>query len=197
MNIIEQLEKVIQNLSDEELSLMIPKASLKLDPNVIQTANFAFWLCFMAELDHSSILEEAWNASKKVYGNSEEVIDLIKQKFGIKVEKIDPNEPGYNANNITFGDKIYVLELMIGKNDSVKLLWKLKNIRDNLSHGRINQLDYDDQNLQLRITKEKILKDYFTYGLNFNLDKSPVWKQLVEEDKKDINNKLKQLKNQK
>lgn len=176
MNELEKTKEFIKNLSDEELSLMIPKASLCLEINKIQTAHFAFWICYMAELDFGDILTKAWKMAKTLYGADEGVINIIKQKYGIKIEKIDPKDQNYNLRTVTFGDRISVFEKVAGEeNELVKMLWKLKNIRDDLSHGRIDNLSYDGNDLELRATKEKLLLDYSTLNANVEFSESPIW----------------------
>ncbi len=59
-----------------------------------------------------------------------------------------------------FTDKIRLYEGMSGKNNVTGILWKLKKIRDDISHGRIHALAYEGKDLLLRATKEKILMDY-------------------------------------
>lgn len=191
---LNQLHALFKRMSDEDLSLMVPKDALRLEVNKIQTVHFAFWICYMAELDHGDILTKAWQSAKAAYGTEEAVINLIKKKHGIKIEKIDPDDPDHNEREVTFGDRIYIMELMAGKeNEVVKMLWKLKVIRDDLSHGRINELNYGGVSLESREAKENLLYDYFRLGLNVDFSESPIWKQLSAEDRREIEEKFKQI----
>ena len=78
----------------------------------------------------------------------------------------------------------------------MKLLWKLKKLRDDLSHGRIAGLKYNDKNLLLRTAKESLLIDYFTLVQEKTPDISHIWQKLSEEDKKDIKLKFDQMMNE-
>jgi len=63
---------------------------------------------------------------------------------------------------------------------------KLKDIRNNLSHNRIENLVYNDSPLAERSTKEKLLQDYFESGIDNDLSKSDIWNTFSEAEKKEI-----------
>ena len=60
-----------------------------------------------------------------------------------------------------FIDKIRVYESLFGKTNRTNLLWKINTIRNDLSHNKIDSLQYNGESLSLRSTKEKIIEDYF------------------------------------
>ena len=193
--IIEQLEGVIKN-KDNPLDEIISRAALKLDKNIITTINFIFWLCYMAEQDLDYCLQASWKLSKVAYPVDKEISKLLLDKYKIKIEKIDPDVENYLPNKITFGDRIAIYESMAGKTDSIKMFWKLKKLRDCISHGRIDGLKYNNNNLYHRETQERLLLDYFNLQLNNNnLSKSKIWNDLTEEDKKEVIKNYEQLKN--
>jgi len=82
-----------------------------------------------------------------------------------------------------FSDKIKIYEVMVGKTKHAELLHKLKDLRNDISHNRINELKYNNEDLFLRATKEKILIDYFETETEDDLSRSDIWNSLTEEQK--------------
>jgi len=127
--------------------------------------------------------------------NIKQQLTQIEKDYKIKAKKIDPENKDYNSREITFGDLIFIKERFFGKTNFVKLLWKLKKLRDDLSHGRIEKLKYDEENLSLKQTKKKLLMDYFKLAQEQEgeLSMSKIWEELSEEYKKDIKEKFDQM----
>lgn len=195
MGMIDQLKKVIKSLPDKKLSQIIFHDALKLNNNTTDTISFVFWICFMAEQDLKDIEYEALRIAKIAYpkGADEEVLKIIKEEYGIQLHKIDPDDKNHSEQNIYFGDLIKIKEKLFGKTNFIKLLWKLNDIRNNLSHGRINSLQYNNESLFQRLTKEKLLIDYFTFATKSNIDNSPIWKTLTPEERKESENNLNKI----
>lgn len=193
--ILETLLQTITKIPDDDLDTVISYGALKYDDNTVSTVSFAFWICYMAEQDLGDVIEKAWALSKLGYPENctGRVLSIIKNEYGIKLHKIDPDDDAYNKRDISFGDRIKIEELMFGETKMVELLWKLKNIRDDLSHGRIVGLAYDGESLFLRSTKEKLVIDYFTYSLLENKEDSPIWKKLTFEEKTEIEKKFEEV----
>lgn len=182
---LEQLKKVISSISDDKLIETFSKGALKLDDNQIKTVSFVFWLCYVAETDLNSIILQAWNMAQKAtqFPNKEDVNKIIK-------------DWGFDFDNLKyFSDKIKIYEKMFGQTARTKILWKINDIRNDLSHNRINSLTYNNESLTLRETKEKITIDYFETSSNIDFSKSKIWNDLTPEEQskvKDIFNKFKQ-----
>jgi hypothetical protein len=195
MSDLEQLKITLRGLSDKDLSEIISHGAMQYSDEIAQTVSFAFWICYMAEQDLKEVLERAWKMSKSAFPeiDHEKADQQIERDCKIKLGKIDPSRENYNSRDITFGDLILIKERLFGKTDLVKLLWKLKKIRDGLSHGRINELKYKEKNLLLRLTKENLIIDYFTLAKKDDSSISPIWNKLSEEDKKDIEEKFNQI----
>jgi len=156
---IEQFKIIAQNASDEKFNETISRGILRLSDNQINTVSFVFWLCYLAETDLNDVVKGSW---QKVSSNSSDILKdkaleiLVKKMYnGKKDKKIDFNNLEY------FIDKIKVYEMAVGKNKSVEMLWIINGIRNDLSHNRINELQYKKESLFLRETKNKLLIDYF------------------------------------
>ncbi|CAN5739840.1 hypothetical protein BH11PAT2_BH11PAT2_00510 [soil metagenome] len=78
------------------------------------------------------------------------------------MEKADPTQPGFDIRNITFGDRIFFSEKLRGESAHTKFLWKVKKLRDDLSHGRIETLSYEGGNVFDKKVKAQMLTDYIT-----------------------------------
>ncbi len=197
MGTLEQLKQLIHSRSEEELSKIISHAALRYDDNTSQTISFVFWICYMAEQDLKTIIQGCWNMSKIAYpenSNNEVIMNIIKNEYGIDFTKIDPEHPNYSENNLYFKDLIDIYEKFFNKTNLSTLFWKLKDVRNDLSHGRIEKLTYNNNSLYLRETKEEILEDYFTYySEKDNLDTSPIWNSLSTEEKKAVEEKYKKI----
>lgn len=179
MNLLEFLKNNIKDVSDQKINETIPKLFLKMNDEQITTVSFAFWLVYMTETDLNNILNESWTTTMSAL--SPKVIKKVKEilKEEIKGKKeIDINNLEY------FSDKIKIYEAMFGETERTELLWKLNDIRNDLSHNRINDLKYDGQLISLRKTKEKILIDYFETTLQTDFSKSEFLSSLTENEKK-------------
>lgn len=148
---IDDLKLIMKEVSDEMFNETISKGALQLSDNQIQTISFVFWLCFMAEKDLKDVINQAWGLSTLEVRES--VQKILLKEFSKKED--------FNINNLEyFADKIRVHSVIC--NDGLtKLLWKLNGLRNDISHNRIDKLEYNGQSLFLREVKEKILLDYF------------------------------------
>lgn len=144
MNMLDQIKSHIGEVSDEDIAKAISHGALQYSDDVSQMVSFAFWMCFMAEQDLKSQLEDGWAYVKEVNPDADydSMAKILLEERDIKTEKIDPESDHYSDRDISFGDRIYIREQIFGKTNFVKLLWKLKNIRDDISHGRINDIEY-------------------------------------------------------
>lgn len=152
---LDDLKVIMKNVSDEKFNETISKGALQLSDNQIQTASFVFWLCYMAEKDLNDVLRQAWKLSTEIT-NPE--ISESDQKILLKTFSKKDN---FDIDNLEyFADKIKIHEIVCN-DDLTKMLWKLNDLRNDISHNRINELKYNERSLFLRDTKEKILLDYF------------------------------------
>lgn len=151
---IDDLKLIMKEVSDEMFNETISKGALQLSDNQIQAVSFAFWLCYMAEKDLNDVIKQAWKLSVISHPEISEYVQKILLKTFSKKDNFDINNLEY------FADKIKIHEI-IYNDDLTKILWKLNNLRNNISHNRIDKLEYNGQSLFLRETKEKILLDYF------------------------------------
>jgi hypothetical protein len=188
MYTIEDIKKIIGTMSEDKIINAISKGALKLSDEQINTVSFIFWLCYLAERDLESVLTKPWElisttTSPEVITKAKEMLDNI--VFGSKktdkdLENILENLPEEEAKKIRaiitkdyrlrrtsgidnleyFTDKILMYEGMFGKNNVVSILWEIKELRNAISHNKIDSLTYNGKDLVLRETKEKILIDY-------------------------------------
>lgn len=167
MELVELFKKKIEDISDQQINETIPKCALKMNDEQIATVSFVFWLVYMAETDLYYVLNESLKTETSTLSPEvkKKVEEILKEK--IKGEK------EVNFNDLeNFSDKVKAYEALFGETKRTKLLWKLKNIRDDLSHNRIENLKYEGQALSLRKTKEKILIDYFETAQEADFSKS-------------------------
>lgn len=197
---VEDVKKMLITVSDDKLNYAIAKGALKLNQNQIETIVFLFFLCYLSERDIETPLKKVWDkmpgvpseiilrakelmneylSDKETKGLlledilKKEVSSEIATKIRQAVKESYNEKPILNIDNLsTFGEKIKAYEKMFAKNNVTAILWKIKLIRDDMSHGRINELKYEGQSLLLRETKVKILADYMDAVSNPDHSKS-------------------------
>lgn len=151
-----EIRSIIDRADSSALVTMLSKSALKLNQNQINTVQFTFWLIYMVETDLNDAIKEAWNLATS--SSREEVVLMTKKLLqeGIKGEKkLDPENLKY------FSDKIKIYESFYKKDNRTKLLWKLNDLRNDLSHNKINELKYKGNNLIDINVRKQLLKDYF------------------------------------
>lgn len=190
---IELLRRKIAEGDEDQLNQSISKGALKLTDEQIATVSFAFWLVYMAEIDLNKTVTEAWRLAKLAHESEavsaqagQALLDMISAPkaecpschTSFQTRAIGLDNPEY------FVDKIKIVQALMGKTARVKLFYKLNEIRNDLSHNRIDDLKYEGKPLSDRATKEKILIDYFQSGLDHDTSKSDIWNSLSPEDQK-------------
>ena len=167
MELFEFFKNNIENVSDKQINEAISKGALKMNDEQITTVSFVFWLVYMAETDLNDIINKSLITTISIL--SPEVTKKVKEILNDEIKgkkKIDINNPE------CFSDKVKIYEAFYGKTERTKLLWKLNDIRNDLSHNRIDNLKYKEKPLSLRKTKEKILIDYFETAFQMDHSKS-------------------------
>jgi hypothetical protein len=137
----------------------------------------------MAETDLSNALKNAWNLAKKYFsvGIHNEIQEILRNQ--IKKKK----EDNFDIENLPyFIDKIKVYKIMLGKDKATKIFFKLNDLRNDISHNRIDNLQYDGVPLSKKETKVKVLTDYFEAVNEVDSDKSNFWQSLTEEQKTEV-----------
>jgi hypothetical protein len=185
----QEILKVLKKYSEKDFSTLIPRTMLKLSESETLTVEFVFWFCHIVEQDLNEVLAGSSKMVSEILGpTSKELNDFIRKEYGIKFEKVDPSHDDYNDKDVTFGDRINFVEKLRGKTPSTSFLWKVKNIRDDLSHGRIKELSYEGQKIVNITTKEKMISDYISLSLNIDNEKEGgIAAQLTDDDKKRVN----------
>lgn len=206
---VEAFEKFMKELPDTKFNSSISKGALKLTDEQIDTVHFVFWMCYMAEIDLKTVVTEAWSNSSKLFPS--EVAELAKMRLNEMIlgkkninfedeisslsddlktrirESVNQNylkKRDIDVENLDyFMDKIRVYEAMFGKNDRCKILYKINDMRNAISHNRIDSLLYNNENLSLRGTKEKLIMDYVRSAFNSEFEDTDFFKSLSEEDK--------------
>jgi hypothetical protein len=192
MDQLELLKQKINSASNDELARIIFDAALRLDKEQTDTISFVFWLGFMAEHDLDQVLCEAWKMAKRYGPSGGEVIKIIKEEYGIDITKIDPSDPDYDSMSINFGDRIKIYKDMFGNNSHVELFRKIKGLRNDISHGRIDKLEYERLDLQKKEGKQKILTDYFETMIQKDSGESPILKDMSKEERNEVEKIFKQ-----
>ena len=154
---IEILEKLIDENNENKLDNIIADGMLHLSDKQKNTVNYVFWFCYLVETDLNDILINCWNETIK---NTDEntknkVIKIIKEKVF--------NDENKNIDNLEyFRDKIKFYVFAKGESDFSKLLWKINDIRNDLSHNKVDKLKYKNKSLYLKETKKDLLLDYLS-----------------------------------
>ena len=175
---------ILKNQIDEydfpQLSAAIPSGALQLNQNYIHSIHFVFWLIYMSESDLNDLLKESWENA--IVGASENTVHEMMQTINETIQgerKIDPSNLEY------FSDKIKLYEFFFGEDGRATLFRKLKDVRNDLSHGRINTLTYNGEPLSELDTCKKLLKDYFdSVYEEKDWTKSMFYKNLSDEERK-------------
>jgi len=222
MTNIETFEKMMKNASAEKFNETISKGALQLEDDQIQAVSFVFWLVHMVEKDMGDVIEQAWNLAQSatpevnqmakqilqetILGKKErrniddsiadlpeekrrEIMDAVQDNY-IEKRKIDLENLEY------FSDKIKVFQAMFGNIDRTKLLWKLNDLRNEISHNRIDNLQYNGEDLTQRATKERLFLDYMKTALTTDFSKSDFWNSLNKEERQEIEKKYREIEDQ-
>lgn len=188
-----ELKDVLKIATDKQLSQIVSHGVLKLTDLDVDTVSFVFWITYMAERDLHEIMVLAWNNVKNKLSTDGETIKYIREKYKIKNEIIDPTDPKYSPNEITFTDRIDIYQKICGSTKLTKFLWQLRDIRNDISHGRIKNLKYNDKSLYLREAKESMLMDFMDALTNNDWQNATFWKNLTEEEKESLSARAKNM----
>lgn len=162
------LGEVLPKYSSEQFATLVPKGMLGLSDSQMRTVQFAFWFCYIVEKNLTDVLQEAINKTKEMLGETQPEVDkYLREKYGIKFEVVDEDHPKYDACSIVFNHRIEIVENMRGKDAHTDFLRKMKMIRNDLSHGRILELSYNEESLFEDTTKAELVRDYISGMLNF------------------------------
>ncbi len=152
-----------------DFNLFIPQTMMGLSSEEILTVQFAFWFCHAVERDLDNILKVSFKNMEEALGKTPvELLDFIKKYHGISFEKVDPDHPDYDQGKIYFNDRIDIVEKLCGKSEHTKFLRKVKEIRNDLAHGRISMLAYEGINLCDPEAKRRLLFDYVKQALTID-----------------------------
>jgi len=187
---LEKLNQLIDEASEERMAEMFSKAALELSDEQINTVSFCFWLVYMAESDLNAAISESWgNATLDNTPEARAELLHVLQQFIPGKKELDPDNLEY------FNDKILLYEGLVGSDVRSQLFRKLKAIRNDISHNRIDTLTYNEQSLNLINVKKQLARDYFTTALaEKDLSKSPFLNSLNEEELELIEGRFPSLK---
>ncbi|OGI26046.1 MAG: hypothetical protein A3J76_05545 [Candidatus Moranbacteria bacterium RBG_13_45_13] len=133
-----------KNLSEKDLNRLFAKTRFKLSDDQMDTVEFALWHIYYVERSLGDVLVKILKGGiKSNDGSYEELIE-------------------YLIDRLFFTEKINIFEKASSTNrpkNLLKYLRKINNIRNDVYHGRIDNLKYDGKNLTSRETKEKLIDD--------------------------------------
>lgn len=209
---VDAFKEIMKGVSDEKFNETFSKGMLKLTDEQINTIQSVFFLCYMAEKDLEEVLTRAWQVATPHFSpevNAQAKETLKEMVFGKRDLKLDNALVGLSQEVITkikqavkqgyiekrdfdiekleyFTDKIKIYEAMFGRNERTRLLWKINDIRNDISHNRIDQLTYNDEDLCLRETKEKLLTEYLRTSFTSNFEDTEFYKKLTPDQVAEI-----------
>ena len=184
---IELLKKTLSEGTEGQLNDAISKGALKLDDKQIKMVSFVFWICYMAEIDLTDCMVRAWNMSTAISPPDEATKDFIKVNYSINLDKINES---YMREEAVFNEKIVIYEKLFGETEYLKIIKKIKKLRNDISHNRIDELSYNGKSLLDRKVKEEMIVNFFKHSLDTDKSKSPIWSLLSSEDKVEIEEKV-------
>lgn len=127
-NFFSELEKEnfdFSKLKKIDLGRTIVKKRFNLTEEQISAVEFVYWISYYAET---------------------EIREMILEIEKIKTGKDNPVIDSF-LDNLNFTDKILILEKNYALNDSdkpfIKILWKIKDFRNDVAHGKFDKLVYD------------------------------------------------------
>ncbi|MCK9439264.1 hypothetical protein M0Q39_04365 [Patescibacteria group bacterium] len=158
---LEILKKLIDESDENKLDNVVSDGVLNLTEKQKETVNFVFWFYYLVETDLNDVLINCWNSAIKNVDEfiREESVKIIKKKV-FKDENKDIDNLEY------FRDKIKLYVFAKGESELSKILWKINDIRNDLSHNRIDKLEYKNRSLYLKETKKELLIDYLALKKN-------------------------------
>ena len=181
---LEKLKKQMRNVSDDEFFDTIPFGALRLDVNQRKAIEFIFWLVYMSEQDLTDAIIESVEFSNKYSPVvTDELYEYIRESYKIDFKLLSKD---YINDTMNFGGKLTIYRWLFGKNELHEILDKIKRLRDNIDHLRINNLFYKEQSIFDRKTLELLLSDYFQSLENQDLSKSRIWNGLTNSEKSRI-----------
>lgn len=108
-----------------DLGRLFVKKRFGMSKNSIDATEFVFWISYYAERELRDIIS---SIEKTLSGISTPMIEGM-------------------IDRLHFGDKISLVEKhYAGKSSEylIKILWKINNLRNNVAHGRFDELVYED-----------------------------------------------------
>lgn len=187
---VDQVKEMLKDVPDKKLNEAVTKGVLKLSDEEVDTLMFIFGLCYMAERNMGAVFIKPWEKlaatnSPETVARAKEILNdfLSRERVGepkledvlegIETAKVEEIKVVVNTryrpkkmldidNLKTFGEKIRAYTTIFSENNVAEVLWVLKGLRDDLSHGRISDLQYKEVSLMEREAKQQILSDYLT-----------------------------------
>lgn len=198
---IEDVVKMAKDASEERLNNAISKGALHLSDEQVDTVSFVFWLCYLAERDLEAVIKNPLAQLEKTtlpeilaetkrkinelaFGKNEslsledclkDISPEVAEKIRATIKERYQEKRTVNIDNLLyFADKIKLYEGLFGHNNVASVLWKINDVRKDLSHLRVDELTYEGASFSLRNTKEKAFGDYLTAVGNPDTSKSPL-----------------------
>jgi len=126
--LIEESKKMGVDFSDinKDIASDMAIELFNIPKNQIQAVDFVFWFAYIVER------------------NAEELIVYPEVELGARKQAIETM-----VDKLTFGDKIKVIEELYAnkKDDFVKFMRKVQNLRNDIAHGRFDNLKYEEYSL--------------------------------------------------
>jgi hypothetical protein len=171
---LDEFKKIVNEADSERMTEIIPVAALELPVEQIETASFVFWLVYMAETDLNDVIVEAWKSA--IEGSSDEEVQELKNIINTASESNRSLDP---MNLTYFIDKVFLYQTLFGKDERTVILWQLHEMRNHISHNRIDQMQYLGNSLIDLDIRKQILIDYMeSMLLEKDLTQSPLFKSL-------------------
>lgn len=189
-----------KEVPEERLNQAISKGALHLSDEQVDTVSFVFWFCYLAEKDLEAVIknplallekttrpevlaETKRQINEQVFGTTKnpsledclkDIPNEVAEKIRATVKERYQEKRSVDIDNLPyFADKIRLYEGLFGHNNVALVLWKINDVRKDLSHLRVDELTYEGRSFSLRGTKEKALGDYLTAVRNPDTSKSP------------------------
>jgi hypothetical protein len=136
--LIKKMEELGVNLSglDRDIARKMVKERFSLTDDQFEAVDFVFWIAYFVERE------------------AEDLIIYPEVQLGARQKAIE-----VLMDKLHFGDKIKVIEeLYVGKKDNfIKLMRKIQDMRNDIAHGRFDRLNYGGYSLSDNKGKIKLI----------------------------------------
>lgn len=151
---LDELREILPKKTDQEFIDSLSQGVLGLTSKEANAVTFLFFLSCIAERDLHYSIRMPIALIKATLRPAEFV--MFKNVASNLINRNRPNRSRIDIEKLEyFKDKILAYEDLFKKNNVSKVLWKLNDLRNDISHGRLKGLIYKRSKLELLLLDER------------------------------------------